>query len=637
MSRIRIFAILLIGLLVGIGSFLLLSGYWVNNYREQVLEPELHQHIKAVSSAIDLYAYHKTELISRHILESPKLLSSFDESDLLKRRDRVHDELYVLKGQKLKTASIVAAVDMKGKGFVRSGDVNWSDDWKDLRPVQIALGGSSAHGITMYEKRQQIFIAVPVFKQITEQPKAADADPPSDTDTLKSTVPPAAHKQRCPANQEWYCWRKCLRRDPKTKRCIDFEKKERCYCRAVSKKPASLLKKSGRSKTKKATKTAEPKTTDAQTAEVKTPTNSELTPKHTRQLGVIVFGFLLDDRMAQNIKQKVSLDISFASTNGELIGSTLSGRFREQFEQLFRSTHQKTEPKIALVATGQNGTDTQPAKDKTWYVKLDGESFVVLSSPISSLTNLEMILLRPLSTVNELFRNYLILSVGIGCLAFLLSILLILSSINRFRRDLETIEDGILDTYNSGNLQITFNQEASWILGALATSLNKLYAQLRGEKDEEDDDLKRSGEWNLEGLKMGMKLQTSEEPNASVQNELPEQTAGTTTGPTPQTTTPLQSTPISETDSKEDNEINWIEHFLQNPDLHYEEIFMRYMAGKEELGEDVSRMNKERFIDKLRKNAADCMVKYDNCRGVMFDVTIKDGKVILKPQLIPKE
>jgi len=223
---------LFIALLLGTGATAGLYRYWVQSYYEQVLEPNMQQQLETTKAAIQLFAYHKAELASNHIAQANKLLTAFANSDKKKRNNQVHDELNVIYSvhKDLKTAAMIAAVDMEGLAFVQANNPNWSRNWKKIRPVQQALKGSPSHGFVTFNKRPYLFLALPIIQK----------EKMSTTPDIKAdSSPSGAHP--CPKNKMWYCWRPCLKRIKK--KCAKRAEKKHCYCRKMRAWQIAKLKK----------------------------------------------------------------------------------------------------------------------------------------------------------------------------------------------------------------------------------------------------------------------------------------------------------------------------------------------------------------------------------------------------------
>lgn len=68
-------------------------------------------------------------------------------------------------------------------------------------------------------------------------------------------------------------------------------------------------------------------------------------------------------------------------------------------------------------------------------------------------------------------------------------------------------------------------------------------------------------------------------------------------------------------------------------DAYHERIYQEYVAAKQAAGEDVSNIPKDRFIQRLQKNAAN-LTKKHSCKMVRFQVQTRGSQVILRPVII---
>ncbi len=68
-------------------------------------------------------------------------------------------------------------------------------------------------------------------------------------------------------------------------------------------------------------------------------------------------------------------------------------------------------------------------------------------------------------------------------------------------------------------------------------------------------------------------------------------------------------------------------------DAYHERIYQEYVAAKQAAGEDVSNIPKDRFIQRLQKNAAN-LTKKHGCKMVRFQVQTRGSQVILRPVII---
>ena len=66
---------------------------------------------------------------------------------------------------------------------------------------------------------------------------------------------------------------------------------------------------------------------------------------------------------------------------------------------------------------------------------------------------------------------------------------------------------------------------------------------------------------------------------------------------------------------------------------YYREMFEEFVAAKQELGEKVEKLNLDRFVRKLKKQEEVLKAKH-GCKGVKFQVTVKNKQVSLRPRII---
>lgn len=78
-----------------------------------------------------------------------------------------------------------------------------------------------------------------------------------------------------------------------------------------------------------------------------------------------------------------------------------------------------------------------------------------------------------------------------------------------------------------------------------------------------------------------------------------------------------------------------IERLAQEPeDAYYDRLYREYIAAKEAVGENVSHITKDKFIQRVRANEQNLMKK-QGCRMVRFRVETQGTQVNLKPVFIP--
>jgi len=66
---------------------------------------------------------------------------------------------------------------------------------------------------------------------------------------------------------------------------------------------------------------------------------------------------------------------------------------------------------------------------------------------------------------------------------------------------------------------------------------------------------------------------------------------------------------------------------------YYREMFEEFVRAKQDLGEKVEKLNLERFVRKLKKQEEVLKAKH-GCKGVKFQVMVKNNQVSLRPRII---
>ncbi len=231
-----------------------------------------------------------------------------------------------------------------------------------------------------------------------------------------------------------------------------------------------------------------------------------------------------------------------------------------------------------------------------------------------------------LASENQKLLLFFAQSLAVGFAVIVLSMLFLFGGAAKVQRAVSDIEDKISDSISYGKFDVEFDERAPKPISSLAYTLNQFY-QLLQNSIERAKEMAAKAQEIIDTKGQSLEAELREKVAAQVKAEAAAQSPP-----------PSETTTARETGDDEEAALSpeWIEEVLRNPEKHYLEVFQRYVEAKRELGEDVSRLREERFIQKLRNNAEKFVRDYD-CRGVIFDVLIKDNKVILKPQLIPKE
>ena len=640
MSRTKIFLMLFLTFLVGTGSMLGIFQHIMGEHHRDILGPEVGKSLGAARAGRQLFALQMMDNTSRYARQK-MLIKAFQDAD---KKGKVYVQLAGIKAEKdVKAASVVLAVDNKGFAFARSGDdyASWKGaDWKKQMVVQRALKGFASHGIINFEGEPHIFVSAPVVApRLPPPPKPKPAEEDEDQAKKKKK------KNKCGPGKRYLCWFPCLKRDKKRK-CLKKSKKQRCGCLRDrrKRKPKKVVKK----------KAPEPKK-----EEVKVPTAKKEKGKSEERLGVLLTGYKLDRFLVQSIQNITAAGVAFVDSKSNKIYSTsLNGRVRDAFKTALTSD-------AAVKTALTSGAKTQ----KPFSVNLAGKPFMGVAGDIIPGSPTRVVILKSVSPHEDLFSLFIQLTVAVGVVLFLLALVLLFIGTTRFQNQLERIEEQLVGAYNSETYDVSFNENAPWLAGPLAATLNRFFRQLRGEPDPEDEYEYPSGPASWEGLAAVAGEETmaaiasnydldsvspkrespwdgdggegadaaQAEVNAAELAALAEREAAEKAAAEEAARNAAAEAAAAEAAAqKEEQLLSLVEEVLNDPETHYQEVYSAYRDAKEQVGDDTSKLNETRFIDKLRKNASSCIQKYD-CRGVIFEVSVKDNKVILKPQLIPKE
>jgi len=173
----------------------------------------------------------------------------------------------------------------------------------------------------------------------------------------------------------------------------------------------------------------------------------------------------------------------------------------------------------------------------------------------------------------------------LALVALIASVIGLLFAASRLLHQVDVIEVGVNEITN-GNLELSF-RPVGRDLDGLAHSLNVMLARLLGRPEPGEEEYDEDGNIIMPG-----RLQFD--------------------------------TDLSEKDEE-------IVNLAREPEPdYYNRIFKEYCAGRESVGESVEGISYDNFVTKLRVNEASLKAKYQ-CESIRFKVTVKDGKVSLKP------
>ena len=298
-------------------------------------------------------------------------------------------------------------------------------------------------------------------------------------------------------------------------------------------------------------------------------------------LGIVVVGHLINDGKAEQDSAVLGgQDVAYFYGD-QVYASTLSPTAEETLgASLFGDDSplgSSLEPGIVQIDVGG-----EPMLALVRYSDLNDKAQVKSGAVL--LTNLkhELVAVEKIRTAIPIFGLILLV-------AMLATVLIAFSS---FVKPFEEIDQGIQEVL-AGNKDYVFRVSDNYAFQTeMANSLNLMSAYLQGKPmpDEDDDD----DAWK--DFLVSEVTQTS--LMRAIQGDKPPEK------------------PRSEEDVRQ---------------AYQRRVYDEYITAKKHLGEDISEIDFEGFIDRMEKNVAKLKVRH-NARDIRFSVVVRDGKVVLKPQ-----
>jgi hypothetical protein len=305
-------------------------------------------------------------------------------------------------------------------------------------------------------------------------------------------------------------------------------------------------------------------------------------------VGALLVGYDLSNGLAQRDAKLIGHDLLFI-TSDKIYSTSTSVSVRDALQQALYSAPLDKGTNAAL-----QGKPTMP-----WKTTLRGEDYVGVTAALPYVTGVEagyVILAHhgkstELAGVATMILWLTLLGlIGVAIYGFIVA--------NNIMEPIEQMEDDILAVINGrGDVRLEVETVE---LGGLSYRVNQLINLFMGvaEEDEEGRAVTSSGRW---------------EAVSTNSKELP---------PTSSVSTPIQG---------DDPEADVLA--AQPESQYYAQLFRDYIAAKQSVGEDVSNIPEDRFIQRIRGNA-DHLLNKHGARMVRFKVETIGGQVNLKPVVI---
>lgn len=313
-------------------------------------------------------------------------------------------------------------------------------------------------------------------------------------------------------------------------------------------------------------------------------------------LGALIVGYDLSNGTAESEGKLLGRDIAFI-VDGKVYSSSLdvSGA-RDLVSFLFGPAASNTSGVLA----SQNGT-TQP-----WRVSLGGQDYTGLTArlPMATSVPVAFAILGNRTQAVQLANtaNVILIMTALGALLVLAYGLAIATSI---MRPIEAIEEGVLAVIN-GQTDLRLSTENPEV-GGLAFRINQLLNVMTGTEEASEDE---------EG-------KLSVPPSEGHWKDAAFSDAQGKTG----------TTGSIDPDEVIDDPAVASQLAAEGDEAYNDRVYREYVRAKEQLGENVASIPKDRFTQRL-KGRADALVQKHGCRMVRFQVSTVDAQVVLRPVLI---
>jgi hypothetical protein len=324
-------------------------------------------------------------------------------------------------------------------------------------------------------------------------------------------------------------------------------------------------------------------------------------------LGALIVGYDLSNGLAASEGKLLGRDVAFI-VDGKVYSSSLEGsESRDLRAFLFGPNAPNTKAILASQVPS-----TQP-----WRVTLAGQEYTGVTSrlPMAPSVPVAFAVLGNRTEAMQLANtaNVILIMLMVGALLVVGYGLAIGTSI---MRPIEAIEEGILAVIN-GKTDLRLETDSAE-LGGLAFRINQLLNVLTGtEEASEDEEGKISvppseGNWKDAAFSDG-RAQGGASGGGGA--------AAGGTGAAAAAEEPIDDPEVAATLAG------------VSEDDYNTRIYADYVAAKQQLGENVSSIPKDRFCQRL-KGRGDALVQKHGCRMVRFQVHTIDDQVVLRPVLI---
>lgn len=303
-------------------------------------------------------------------------------------------------------------------------------------------------------------------------------------------------------------------------------------------------------------------------------------------LGALLVGYDVSNGLAQNEATLIGRDVAFVTADQVYSSSLEEGVETEALRARFNDENGQAMTRAAL----EQGAESSP-----FTLDIGGSNYIAVVGPAPSGgadAGLAMVILanRSAARGKASVTSSILIFTAVGVLIVLVYGFMIGTS---FLTPIEQMEETVLAVINGrGDLRIDIHSQE---FGGLAYRINQLLNVMTGTPEEDEQgrvSTPNAGSWSED-----------EDPKADAGASAPGDTE--------------QAAKLA----------------AEPEDEYYQRVYREYVAAKREVGEDVSNIPQEKFVQRLKANESTLMQR-NQCRMVRFEVETNGNQVNLKPVII---
>lgn len=329
-------------------------------------------------------------------------------------------------------------------------------------------------------------------------------------------------------------------------------------------------------------------------------------PESKNIIGALIAGYDLSDGVAKENGRILGCDVAFV-TKDKVYSSSFGGSGAQELNAYLFGEGRVSRESILAGTTDRS---------EPWNTVLSGDEYIGITARLPMSDSLPVAYtvlgnrtahMAPASKANVILYLFI--------LAALLVIVYGFAVGTSIMRPIERIEEGVLAVIN-GRTDLRLETDSPE-LGGLAYRINQLINMFTGTEEVAED-----AEGNVSSPPKSDTWKEAEFTNGS---------SATTSGAAESTGATSEKAPAGE-DVIDDPALA-TKLAGEDENAYNSRVYNEYVAAKQKLGENVSNISQDRFIQRL-KGSAEALAKQHGCRMVRFQVQSRDNQVALRPVII---